>query len=171
MRSNRIPTIALFVSLVSTTALATPVTYEPAPVSADSGVAAPYDEPGESDTSMLFDLSGAPLLWVSTPIYLRLPVFGAGAFESDGPGLSWVPGGSGSGSGSEGMPPGPDVPPAIVPGDDVPGDDVPGNDVPPGDELPPGDEPPVEAVPEPATLMLMSPAALMLLRRHRQSRT
>ena len=79
---NRVVTVALFVSLVASTAFATPVTYQSAPTSTDDGgvAAAPYDESGESDTSVLFDQSGTPLLWVSMPIYLRLPIFGAGAY-------------------------------------------------------------------------------------------
>jgi hypothetical protein len=172
MRTNRVAAIALLVSLVYSTAFATPVTYESAPVSADTGVSAPYEQPGESDDSVLFDLSGAPLMWVSTPIYLRLPIFGAGAFGSDdesGPGLAWVPG---SGSGNEGAPSS-EVPPVIGPGDDTPGNDGPGDDQ-PGDDLPcgdcPRDQPPVDDVPEPATLLLLSPAVMLLVRRRRQSR-
>jgi hypothetical protein len=168
---NRVVTIALFVSLVASTAFATPVTYQSPPTSTDDGgvATAPYDEAGESDTSVLFDQSGAPLLWVSTPIYLRLPIFGAGAYSSDNdqPGLSWVPGGSGSGPGTGETPPGSQAPPP--PGADLPGDDVPGNDDFPGDEVPPrDDQPPVDDVPEPATLMLLSPAVMLLMRRRRQ---
>ncbi len=169
---NRVVTIALFVSLVASTAFATPVTYQSAPTSTDDGgvATAPYDEAGESDTSVLFDQLGAPLLWVSTPIYLRLPIFGAGAYSSDNdqPGLSWVPGGSGLGSGpGTGETPGSEGPPP--PGADLPGDDVPGNDEVPGDDVPPrDDQPPVDDVPEPATLMLLSPAVMLLMRRRRQ---
>lgn len=169
MASNRVITVALFVSLVSSTAFATPVTYQPAPTATDDGgvEAAPYDESGESDTSVLFDQTGTPLVWVSMPIYLRLPVFGAGAFQSDGdqPGLSWVPGGPGpgpgTGPGTGDTPTGSDVPPG--PENDIPCDGQ-CDDGPSRDE-----QPPVDEVPEPATLMLLSPAAMLLMRRRRQS--
>ena len=122
--------------------------------------------PWESDGSLfssVFDADGTPMLQVSSPTYLHLGARRKLRFQDfgfNGPGGDNFPG-NGPGNGDN---------PGNGDGDDGDGDD--GQPPPPVDGNPPpgGDNPPGQPVPEPATLLMLVPAAVLAIRRSRRAR-